>query len=89
MKERITHLPHHDEGTTDDWRRALGRVHGDGGTLWTDTETKDEAGDEEVPPRVGQALPDTGDEGQERGDKDGAATSEPVVHGRGDGHGHV
>ena len=49
-----------------------------------DTETEDETGDEEVLPRVGDTLPDTGREGQEGGDGDGTTTAEPTVEGRGE-----
>jgi hypothetical protein len=42
--KRSPHLPHHDEGTANRGRRALGGIDGDGGRLGADTETKDESG---------------------------------------------
>ena len=52
------HLPHHNQGTTNDWWRALRSINGDGCGLGADTEAEEEASDEEVPPGVGHALPD-------------------------------
>ena len=58
-----------------DWHRC---------TLRSDTEAKEEAGNEEVPPCVREALPDTRDERNEGGKEDRATASKVLVHGRGD-----
>ena len=73
------HLPHHDESATNDWRGALSSVDGDGRRLGADTETEEEARDEEVPPGVGHALPDASREREEGTNEDGATTAEPPV----------
>jgi len=44
------HLPHHDEATTDRRRGALRRIDGDGGGLWANAETEEEASNKEVRP---------------------------------------
>ena len=74
-----TDEPHHDHGATDLGRGALCGVDGDGGALWADAEAEDEAGDEEVLPGVGDALPDAGGEGDEGGEEDGASSAEVLV----------
>ena len=77
--ERGPHLPHHDERAADDGRGALGGVDGHRRGFGADAEAEDEAGDEEVLPGVGDALPDAGGEGDEGGDEDGPATAEVLV----------
>jgi len=56
------HLPHHDETTSDGGRGTFGRINGDRRGLWADTQSKEEASNEEMGPRVGDSLPNTGQE---------------------------
>ena len=75
-------VPHHDQSAADGWRSTLGGIDGNGGGFRADPETKDETRDEQVPPRVRKALPETSDEGDERGDKDGSPPPEVLVQWR-------
>ena len=73
------HLPLHDESTTDGFGSSFGAIDGDSCGFGTNTESKGEAGDEHVPPCVGERLPETCERGEDTGDEDGTAAAEIVV----------
>lgn len=77
-------LPHHDERATNDRRRTLRGIHRDRRGLGANTESEEETCDEEVPPCVGDSLPDTSREREECTDEDGTATAETLVERGGD-----
>ena len=81
-QRRNIHIPHHNERATDSRGSALGRIHRDSRGLRADTEAKEEASDEEMPPGVRKTLPDARDERDERRNEDGATTAKVLVHGR-------
>ena len=74
------YIPHHDQRTTDRRGSTLSGIDRDGRGFGANTETEEEPGNEEVPPRVRKTLPNARDEGDERGDENRAATSEVLVH---------
>ncbi len=57
----------------------LRSVDRNGCALGSNSEAKEEAGNEEVPPCVREALPDTSKEGNQRGDEYRASTTEPLI----------
>ena len=59
-----------------DRRRTLCRIHRDSRALEPDAETEDEPRDKEVWPGVSHALPNTGQEGECRGNEYSSTASE-------------
>lgn len=54
---------------------------GDGGGFRANAKSKDESGNEGVPPGVGKGLPETRKCGEETGEEDGASSTEKAVEG--------
>ncbi len=73
--ERRPGLKHHHECPPNERRRTLCRVYGNRCTVGTETEAEEEAGDEEVLPGVGQALPYTYNEPDQSRQEDRTATT--------------
>jgi hypothetical protein len=73
------HLPHHDKTATDGGRGTFGSVNWHCGGLGTNAYSEEKARDEEMGPRVGDTLPNAGEEGKQSADEDGAPTTEPVI----------
>lgn len=63
--ERSPHLPHHDQGTANDGRGALGAIDGGCAGLCADSEAQEEAGEKETPPCMGGEHPKRGSKGDE------------------------
>ena len=60
-------------------RRTLGRVYRYSSTLGSYSKTEEEARDEEMRPRVSDALPDAGREREEGCHKNGTSATQPPV----------
>ena len=75
------HLPLHHQRATDGWGSRLGGIDGDRGGFRPDTQTQAKSSDEQVPPGVGEGLPEDGDGGDQTGDEDGAPPAKPMIEG--------
>jgi hypothetical protein len=82
--KRGPHLPHHDKCTTNSRGRTFGSVDGDGAGLGTNSETEEKPGDEQVPPVIGERLPETRSCTDEASDHDRISTTKPLVEGGGE-----
>jgi hypothetical protein len=73
------HLPHHDEATANGGRGAFGSVNGNSGRFGSNTQPKKEASNEEMGPRVGDALPNASEERNDSAYEDSATTTKPTI----------
>ena len=73
--ERSPCLPLTDQRAPDARGSTFSRVDGDSAALRADTESQEEARDEQVPPGVCHGTPYTGDESEAGGDEDGPAST--------------
>ena len=82
--ESRPHLPHHHESATDGSWGTFCAVDGHCRGLRTDSKAKHEAGDEKMLPRIGDGLPDAGQEREGSRDEYGSSSAKELVQRIGD-----
>lgn len=77
--KRSPHLPHHHQSSADIGRSTFGSVNGNRRALRTDTETQYKASNEQMPPSVGECLPQASQAGYNARDEDGTSPAQHPV----------
>jgi hypothetical protein len=76
---KLTHLPGHDQSTSDSCRRVLSGEDRDGRALETHTDTHEKTSDEKLNPGLRDSATDGREDTDDGGEEDGPTATEVVV----------